>query len=79
LTARDDPFVAVESFEAIAPASHVNVHISPTGGHLGFLGPDGHGGVRWAERQLVDWLIVQVSRVVSGLVRGNNSSTSPSN
>jgi predicted alpha/beta-fold hydrolase len=57
LTARDDPFVAVEPFEGLTPAPHVEVEITRRGGHLGFLGADGAGGVRWAERRVVDWLM----------------------
>jgi uncharacterized protein len=57
LTARDDPFVAVEPFETLSPEPAVEVHISARGGHLGFLGFDGTGGFRWAETQLVNWLI----------------------
>jgi predicted alpha/beta-fold hydrolase len=57
LTARDDPFIAVEPFEALRVPAHVEVHIAPHGGHLGFVGWDGAGGVRWAERRVVDWLL----------------------
>jgi predicted alpha/beta-fold hydrolase len=57
LTARDDPFVAVEPFETVQRQSNVEIHISPCGGHLGFLGADGRGGIRWAERQLIDWML----------------------
>jgi predicted alpha/beta-fold hydrolase len=56
LTARDDPFIAVEPFENLHAASQVEVQISRWGGHLGFLGPDGRGGIRWAETRVVDWL-----------------------
>lgn len=63
LTARDDPFVAVESFEALTVGPHVELHISPQGGHLGFLGLDGRGGIRWAEGRVADWLIAQTSFV----------------
>jgi uncharacterized protein len=65
LTARDDPFVAVEPFEALQPSAAVEVHISAHGGHLGFLGPDGVGGIRWAETQLVNWLTKQIETVAS--------------
>jgi predicted alpha/beta-fold hydrolase len=57
LTARDDPFIAAEPFEALQPPPNVTVHILPHGGHLGFLGFDGAGGIRWAERRVVDWLL----------------------
>lgn len=56
LTARDDPFVAVEPFDALQPSPFVEVHISVHGGHMGFLGVDGNGGIRWAETRLIDWL-----------------------
>ena len=56
LTSRDDPFIAVEPFEALHAAPPVEVNISEHGGHLGFLGSDGAGGIRWAESLLVDWL-----------------------
>lgn len=57
LTARDDPFVAVEPFEALPRLPHVEVHIADRGGHLGFLGSDGRGGFRWGERRAADWLL----------------------
>jgi predicted alpha/beta-fold hydrolase len=56
LTARDDPFIAVESFESLRPGPATEVHIIERGGHLGFLGRDGAGGFRWAEQRLVDWI-----------------------
>lgn len=56
LTARDDPFVAVEPFETLKVPSHIDLRIVPHGGHLGFLGWDGSGGVRWAEQRLAEWL-----------------------
>jgi predicted alpha/beta-fold hydrolase len=57
LTARDDPFIAVEPFEKLECPSNVLVEIVEKGGHLGFLGWDGRGGIRWAERRLADWVI----------------------
>lgn len=56
LTARDDPFIAVGPFEAIVAPEHVQVVIVPRGGHVGFVGRDGAGGIRWAEHRLVAWL-----------------------
>jgi predicted alpha/beta-fold hydrolase len=55
LTARDDPFIAVEPFESLHVPAHVEVHVLARGGHLGFLGDDGAGGIRWAERRIADW------------------------
>lgn len=56
LTARDDPFVAVRPLEQARLAPHVEMCITAHGGHLGYLGRDGAGGVRWAERKLIEWL-----------------------
>ncbi|HZY89650.1 MAG TPA: alpha/beta fold hydrolase [Gemmataceae bacterium] len=57
LTARDDPFIAVEPFESLKAPPNVAVRVLPHGGHLGFLGWDGAGGVRWAERRIAEWLV----------------------
>jgi predicted alpha/beta-fold hydrolase len=56
LTARDDPFIAVETFESFWPGPATEMHIAERGGHLGFLGRDGAGGFRWAEQRLVEWI-----------------------
>ncbi|HTU23311.1 MAG TPA: alpha/beta fold hydrolase [Gemmataceae bacterium] len=55
LTARDDPFIAFEPFEELKAPPHVLVRIVEHGGHIGFLGWDGFGGIRWAERRIVEW------------------------
>lgn len=57
LTARDDPFIAVEPFEGLEKLDNVKVQIVERGGHIGFLGWDGAGGVYWAERRVVDWIV----------------------
>jgi predicted alpha/beta-fold hydrolase len=57
LTARDDPFIAVEPFEELKVPPHILVRIVPHGGHIGFLGWDGVGGYRWAERRMVEWVL----------------------
>ena len=58
ITAEDDPFVPTEPFRRpeLARNPHVRVHITPHGGHCGFLersvnGSDGY----WAERQIVEF------------------------
>lgn len=63
LTARDDPFVAWEPYAELPTRSDFVVRIAPRGGHLGFLGRDGLGGVRWAEVQVVSWIVARL-RVV---------------
>jgi predicted alpha/beta-fold hydrolase len=57
LTARDDPFIAVEPFEELKVPQNILVRIVNHGGHIGFLGWDGCGGIRWAERRIVDWML----------------------
>jgi predicted alpha/beta-fold hydrolase len=57
LTARDDPFIAVEPFEEVSRFTNVETRIVPRGGHLGFIGWDGTGGIRWAERRIVEWVM----------------------
>jgi len=57
LAARDDPFVAVESFEEAAPGPRTRIELATHGGHLGFLGGDGQGGIRWAEARVTRWLL----------------------
>jgi predicted alpha/beta-fold hydrolase len=57
VTSRDDPFIAVESFEDLPAREGLTVQIAECGGHLGFLGDDGAGGVRWAERRVLDWAL----------------------
>jgi predicted alpha/beta-fold hydrolase len=56
LTAHDDPFIAVAPFERLRAPANVQVQIVPFGGHVGYVGWDGAGGVRWAERRVVEWL-----------------------
>lgn len=57
LTARDDPFIAVEPLEELRLPPHVELRVVEHGGHLGFVGSDGAGGLRWAERRVVEWLL----------------------
>jgi predicted alpha/beta-fold hydrolase len=62
LTAADDPFVDVSPFRELPAKPQREIHIAERGGHLGFLGWDGAGGVRWAERQLAEWLLATARR-----------------
>ncbi len=56
LAARDDPFVDGGAFEDLTLPSHVALRVLERGGHLGFLGRDGAGGIRWAERRIIEWI-----------------------
>jgi predicted alpha/beta-fold hydrolase len=57
LASRDDPFVAVEPFERMQAPANVELRLLPAGGHLGFVGLDGAGGIHWAERRVARWLV----------------------
>ena len=56
LTSRDDPFISVGPFEKLDAPDCVSISIQNRGGHLGFLGSDGKGGIRWGESKLVNWI-----------------------
>jgi len=56
LSARDDPFVAVEPIAALQGAANLHIRLTDHGGHLGYLGADGRGGIHWAERHVAAWL-----------------------
>jgi uncharacterized protein len=57
MTSRDDPFIAVEPFERLRTPEHITIRILSHGGHVGFVGWDGAGGVRWAERRMIEWIL----------------------
>ena len=57
LTARDDPFIAVEPFEELRAPDNIMVRIVPHGGHIGFVGWQGSHIGRWAEPHVVEWLV----------------------
>ncbi|WP_232056408.1 YheT family hydrolase [Tuwongella immobilis] len=65
LTARDDPFIAVAPFDRLVVPSHITVDIRQRGGHLGYLGWDGQGGIRWGERYVVQWAMKRLASVQS--------------
>lgn len=65
LTARDDPFIAIEPFENMEAPEHIQVVIVPHGGHVAFLGSDGFGGVRWAEQRIVEWMVTPIEKTHS--------------
>lgn len=60
LVSRDDPFIAIEPFEELGPGPGRTVHLVDRGGHLGFLGWDGAGGIRWAENVIARWVVEQL-------------------
>jgi predicted alpha/beta-fold hydrolase len=56
LTARDDPFIAADAYDELPRHPLQEVRVVDQGGHLGFLGDDGAGGIRWGERRIVEWV-----------------------
>jgi predicted alpha/beta-fold hydrolase len=62
LTARDDPFIDPEPFHSLTRPECVQVRMMDRGGHLGFLGRDPSGSIRWAENRIVDWLPEDLGR-----------------
>ena len=59
LTARDDPFIDVQPFEELRLPANVQLRIVERGGHLGFVGRDRLGGMRWGEALVTDWLLAK--------------------
>jgi predicted alpha/beta-fold hydrolase len=54
LSSRDDPLVPVEMFEQLKPPAALSVHLTDSGGHLGFIG---RGGTD-PNRRWMDWRVV---------------------
>lgn len=65
LTARNDPFVAVDPIASLPHRPELEVHIAASGGHLGFVGPNGHG-LRWAEPRVADWILRTLDKKDTG-------------
>lgn len=57
LVARDDPFIVTRPFEELGSTPLREIHVVSHGGHMGFLGWDGAGGIRWAERAIARWVM----------------------
>ena len=60
LAARDDPFIPAEPIERLVRPAHVAVRLTDHGGHGGFIGADGAGGMCWGERAVAAWLLPEV-------------------
>lgn len=60
VAAQDDPMIPIASFQNVAMSSHVRLHITESGGHLGFIG---RGGVdpdrRWLDWRIVEWVTAE--------------------
>ncbi len=62
MTARDDPFIAVEPFEELKAPDNIEVRIVPHGGHIGFVGWEGSRVGRWAESRIIEWAATSPQR-----------------
>ncbi len=62
LTSRDDPFVWADSLREVSLSDAVKPHVTEHGGHLGYLGRDRFGGIRWFEAEIAHWLLNQIDR-----------------
>jgi predicted alpha/beta-fold hydrolase len=61
LFAQDDPFIAVPPLGPFQERANLHVLLVLKGGHLGFLGRDGAGGLRWGEKRVVDWIMAKIA------------------
>lgn len=58
LTARNDPLVPVEPFVELRLPEAVQLHITDSGGHLGYLSRNGHDpDRRWMDWRVVEWVL----------------------
>ncbi len=58
LTSRDDPLIPFEPFSKLVLPPAVKLHVTDSGGHLGFLGRRGiDPDIRWMDWRVRDWLM----------------------
>jgi predicted alpha/beta-fold hydrolase len=58
LAAADDPLIPVEIFQRLPLPSSVQLHITPSGGHLGFIAKrSGDADRRWMDWRVLDWVL----------------------
>lgn len=64
LASQDDPIVPCEVFSKTPRSTSVQLHLTPTGGHMGFMGRKGiDGDLRWMEWRVVDWVMAEEPRI----------------
>jgi uncharacterized protein len=62
LAAEDDPLVTIACFKELRTPPNVLLHITPHGGHLGFIGKKGvDPDSRWMDWRIVDWILADVA------------------
>lgn len=58
MTADDDPVIPVSMFEEAEMSSHVDLHVTRSGGHLGFIARNGDDpDCRWLDWRLVEQVV----------------------
>lgn len=64
IAAADDPMIPIDSFTNFGMSPAVHLHISDSGGHLGFIGRNGlDPDRRWLDWRIVEWILGEPSRV----------------
>jgi hypothetical protein len=62
LAAEDDPLVTIACFKELRTPPNVLLHITPHGGHLGFIGKKGvDPDSRWMDWRIVDWILADMA------------------
>lgn len=57
LYSSDDPIVDPKTFDNLEHSDNVKLYYTTHGGHMGFLGFNGHGcKIRWMDDQVIKWL-----------------------
>lgn len=65
ITAASDPIVPVSSFERATYSPTTQLHISPCGGHLGFVAATStDADLRWLDWRVVDWVTSQAKALL---------------
>ena len=60
VAAADDPMIPIASFDDLADERTRALHVSPSGGHLGFIGRGGGDpDRRWLDWRIVDWFTAE--------------------
>lgn len=63
LAAADDPIVPCRVFADTPKSQNVQIHLTPTGGHMGYISRGTFDGDRrWMEWRVVDWVTAEESR-----------------
>jgi predicted alpha/beta-fold hydrolase len=82
IQALDDPFVPVDSLPSDSEWRNPALRpcFSPRGGHLGFVGHRGPGGIRfWAETTVADFIADRIEGATGGEVREADSTAMATN